>query len=63
MSKLRPTYSFMKRLDFLSSGKVYMKDSVKTITLSYETRGTSSNGLRFVRCDCEFTSCLSLVYV
>lgn len=48
MSKLKPTYSFIKRLDFLSSGKLYLKDSVKTITLSYETRGSPSDGLRFV---------------
>lgn len=36
----------MKRLEFLSNGKLYLKDSVKTIALSYETRGTPSNGLR-----------------
>ncbi len=48
MSKLRPTFGFVKRLEFLSSGKLYLKDSVKTITLSYETKGSRGNyGIRY----------------
>lgn len=46
MSKLRPTYAFMKRLEFLSSGRVYLKDAVKSITFSYNTRGKESSGVR-----------------
>ncbi|XP_064400370.1 small ribosomal subunit protein mS25-like [Halichondria panicea] len=47
MSKLKPTFGFVKRLEFLSSGKLYLKDSVKTITLSYETKGSRGNyGIR-----------------
>jgi hypothetical protein len=46
-TKLRPTFAFRKRLEFLSSGKLYLKDSVKTITLSYRTSEFSSRGLRY----------------
>ena len=46
-SKLRPTYAFKQRLEFLSSGKLYLKDSVKIITFSYKTNETASRGLRY----------------
>lgn len=46
MSKLRPTYAFMKTLEFLSGGRLYLKKSVKAITLSYNTWGRGSSGLR-----------------
>lgn len=45
-AKLRPTFAFRQRLEFLSSGKLNLKDSVKTITLSYRTSEYSSKGLR-----------------
>lgn len=44
--RLRPTFAFQKRLEFLSSGKLYLKKSVKAITLSYRTCEGSSRGLR-----------------
>lgn len=46
-AKLRPTRAFQKRLEFLHSGKLYFKDSVKIITLSYRTSEMSSRGLRY----------------
>ena len=47
MSKLRPTPAFMKRLEFLSSGRLYLKDAVKSITISYTIRGEGSSGIRW----------------
>ena len=47
MSKLRPTPAFMKRLEFLSSGRLYLKDAVKSITFSYTIRGEGSSGIRW----------------
>ena len=49
MSKLRPTPAFMKRLEFLSSGRLYLKDAVKSITFSYTIRGEGSSGIRWAR--------------
>lgn len=46
MAKLRPTYAFAKRLEFLSSGKLYLKDSVKVITFMYNMHGSNSHGIR-----------------
>ena len=46
-TKLRPTRAFQKRLEFLHSGKLYFKDTVKIITLSYRTSEMSSRGLRY----------------
>ena len=48
-SKLRPTPAFMKRLEFLQSGKIHLKDSVKAITLYYNTWGSGSTGIRWGR--------------
>ncbi|CAI7994094.1 Probable 28S ribosomal protein S25, mitochondrial [Geodia barretti] len=45
-SKLRPTYAFLKRLEFLSSGKLHLKDSVKAVTVTYNTHGVDSSGVR-----------------
>lgn len=50
MAKLKPTYAFLKRLEFLSSGQVYLKKAVKIITFSYDTGKPRSAGLRkFIR--------------
>lgn len=49
MSKLRPTPAFMKRLEFLFSGRLYLKDAVKSITFSYPIRGEGSSGIRWAR--------------
>ena len=46
MAKLKPTYAFMKRLEFLSSGRIYLKNAVKIITLSYDTCKPESAGIR-----------------
>lgn len=45
-TKLRPTFAFRKRLEFLASGKLHLKDSVNTITFSYTTSDKSCIGLR-----------------
>lgn len=37
----------MKRLEFLSSGRLYLKDAVKSITFSYTIRGEGSSGIRW----------------
>ena len=47
-TKLRPTFAFRKRLEFLASGKLHLKDSVNTITFSYTTSDKSCIGLRCV---------------
>ena len=39
----------MKRLEFLSSGRLYLKDAVKSITFSYTIRGEGSSGIRWAR--------------
>jgi len=44
--KLRPTRAFKQRLEFLTSGKIYLKDTVKIITISYKTNERASKGLR-----------------
>ena len=49
MAKLRPTYAFVKRLEFLSSGKLSLKDSVKAVTVTFNTHGADSSGVRYVR--------------
>lgn len=46
MAKLRPTYAFVKRLEFLSGGRLHLKDSVKVVTFTYNTHGSKSNGIR-----------------
>lgn len=46
MAKLRPTHAFLKRLEFLSSGRTYLKGDVKIITFSYDTGKLESAGLR-----------------
>ena len=46
-TKLRPTRAFQKRLEFLHGGKLYFKNTVKIITLSYRTSELSSRGLRW----------------
>ena len=46
MAKLRPTYAFVKRLEVLSSGRLHFKDSVKVVAITYNTHGSSSNGIR-----------------
>ena len=46
MAKLRPTYAFVKRLEFLSSGRIHLRDSVKVVTLFYNTHGSNSSGVR-----------------
>ena len=48
MAKLRPTYAFMRRLEVLSSGKLLLKDSVKAVTVTYNTHGAGSSGVRYV---------------
>ena len=45
-AKLRPTYAFLKRLEFLSSGNLHLKDSVKAVTVTYNTHGANSSGIR-----------------
>lgn len=47
MAKLKPTYAFLKRLEFLSSGRLYLKNNVKIITLSYDTGKPGSAGIRW----------------
>ena len=48
MAKLRPTYAFVKRLEVLSSGRLHLKDSIKTVTLTYNVHGSDSSGIRLV---------------
>lgn len=46
MAKLRPTHAFLKRLEFLSSGRTYLKKDVKILTFSYDTGKSQSDGVR-----------------
>ena len=42
----RAKYAFRRSLEFLSSGNLHLKDSVKAISFSYDTRCDSSSGVR-----------------
>ena len=46
MAKLRPTRPFLKKLEVLQSGRIFLKDTVKNITLYYNTWGHGSWGVR-----------------